>query len=428
MKKNHIVHQIDQSKIEFYINYRTAKKVFGAMIRRLSQKGIPYNYAHVPQADHYLPNNLERGSREHAVFLFMLCLWMRGGVESDTATLFLKKFHEEKPEYFDPGMYYGRRDTTINHLIGEIKSQLTHFRLNQRVDENALGWVYNMRKLARHWESDPRLLMDDKPSFKVLSKRIIGKTRGENFVFENEDSPNGFMYFREKMTSMIAYFLMDANLVPLFITPVPVDFHVLRLLTSNLIIRVKGKSIEDTIGIDFYCADTLRLARRVTEWYCKVAKVSPIALCDALWLLSRTLCRNNPGNSGYVYDERRKGIKENQIKLIEPYLVDGLDLATNEDLIKGRKRYKGLRFDEDELFSKSKIKKIRRTCGVCPVRYFCKYNISSGFYYVGGKLVPERLRFDPPDDQGDFMKHPAFVDSNKARVDHTVRFTEIYFS
>ncbi len=432
MKEYHVVLQPDQSGVEFYIDYGMAGQVFGAMIQRLSQKGIPYNSAHVPQADHYLPNNLERESRQHAIFLFMLCLWMRGGVESDTATIFLKKFHEEKPEYFNPSMYFDRRNITVQGLIDNIKAELIRYRLNQRVEENSIGWVYNMRKLARHWDSDPRLLMIDKPDFEVLSKRIIGKTRGGNFDFVNEDSPNGFMYFREKMASMIAYFLMDAKLVQLFVTPVPVDFHVLRLLTSNLIIRVKGKDVEQSVGIDFYRPLTLRLAREVTEWYSRVYKVSPIALCDALWLLSRTLCRSNPGNSGYVYDERRKEIKRDQEENKQSYLptnfnVDS-DLKSEEPIIKGRKRYKGLRFDVNELFSKNKIDRVRGTCGACPVKDFCKYNISSGFYYVGGKLVPERLRFDPPNDQSDLMDHPAFVGSDKARIDPTVRFTEIYFS
>jgi hypothetical protein len=430
MKEYHVVLQPDQSDVEFYIDYKMAEKVFGAMIARLGQKGIPYNLAHVPQADHYLPSNLEKGSREHAIFLFMLCLWMRGGVESDTATIFLRKFHEEKPEYFNPLMYYDRENITIQGFVDSIKVELTHYRLSQRVEENSFGWVYNMRKLARHWDSDPRLIMSDKPSFEVLSKRIIGKTRGGNFDFINEDSPNGFMYFREKMASMIAYFLMDAKLVTLFVTPVPVDFHVLRLLTSNLIIRVRGKDVEQSVGIDFYHSETLRLAREVTQWYSKEYKVSPIALCDALWLLSRTLCRGNPGNSGYVYDERRKKIKRIQKKDKHSYLSEHLDVDSDskESTVKGRKRYKGLRFNEYDLFHKSKIEKVRSTCGVCPVKDFCKYNISSGFYYIGGRLVPERLRFDPPNNQTDLMNHPAFSGSDKARIDPTVRFTEIYFS
>lgn len=428
MKEYHFVLQPDQSGVEFYIDYRMAEQVFGAMVQRLGQKGIPYNSAHVPQADHFLPNNLERDSRQHAVFLFMLCLWMRGGVESDTATIFLKKFHEEKPEYFNPSMYFDRGNITVQGLIDNIKVELIRYRLNQRIDENAAGWVYNMRKLARHWDSDPRSLMIDKPNFEVLSKRIIGKTRGGNFDFINEDSPNGFMFFREKMASMIAYFLMDAKLVPLFVTPVPVDFHVLRLLTSNLIIRVKDKDIEQSVGIDFYRPVTLRLAREVTEWYSKEYKVSPIALCDALWLLSRTLCRSNPGNSGYVYDERRKKIKRDQEEILQPHLDTDYILKFEEPIIKGRKRYKGLRFNENELFSANRIEKVRSTCGVCPVKDFCKYNISSGFYYIGGKLVPERLRFDPPNGQSDLMEHPAFIGSDKAKVDPTVRFTEIHFS
>ena len=84
-----------------------------------------------------------------------------------------------------------------------------------------------MRKLDRFWSGDPRKLMDDKPKFKVLVKRIMGKTTRKGVFFYNIDKAQGFMYFREKMVAMIAYFLMDAKLVPMFYTPVPVDFHVI---------------------------------------------------------------------------------------------------------------------------------------------------------------------------------------------------------
>ena len=431
MKKieNHVVLQPNQKGLQFYASRRQAEMVFNALIQRLSEKGPPYNTAHVPQSDGFLPSNLKRGSREHAIFLFVLCLWMRGGVESNTASTFLRRMYEERPEVFDPDMYWNWGPVATRENINLIAAVLSEYRLGQRVEDNAPGWVYNMGKLARFWKGDPRELMKDKPRFKTLVRRIIGKTTGKNGVFVNEDNPNGFMFFREKMAAMIAYFLMDAGLVPMFYTPVPVDIHVLRILVSNQVIRVRGKSTRKAIGIDFMKARVQGLARQVTEWYCRKHEVSPVALCDTLWLLSRSMCRSNPGNSGYVADDQRKlalkksragsddhpmlNLYELSVKLEE----EALEIQDTSSGLVGRKRYLGLKHDANALLQPQMLKRFSQSCGICPLHSTCRYNISSGSYYVSGMLLPERLRSIPPDSQVDFLNHAAFSSSFHAPVD-----------
>jgi hypothetical protein len=423
-----IVERADQKNFKFYVDRVRARQVFDALIRRLSEKGRPYHNAHVPQSAQLLPANLKRGGREAALFMFVSCLWMRGGIESDTAMAFLKSMYEAEPQLFEPELFRSSGAEDVQSQISMIKSALTKYRLGQRVDENSLGWVYNMRKLWRFWSSDPRNIMNDQPSFQALSTRLLGKGSIKGGMFINEDKKNGFMFFREKMAAMLAYFLMDLELVPMFYTPVPVDFHVLRLLTANLILRAKGLSVEEAVGVNFYRAETLKLSRQVTEWYCRKYRISPIALCDSLWLLSRTLCRNNPGNSGYVFDGKRRAPatadrNSNTDFLIEPE-TSRPEAPTAPDL-KGRKRYLGLKWSTEEMMSRSKVRRINDSCGVCPVNGFCRYNISSGAYYVKGSLLPERLRFVPPNGQHDFFCHEAFDGTDRPLVDETVRFTKI---
>jgi hypothetical protein len=438
-KESHVVIQPDQKGLEFYASKRQAKKVFDAIIKRLSEKGPPYNTAHVPQA--VLPSNMVHGSKEHAIFLFILCLWMRGGVESATATSFLKNMYEQRPDVFIPETYWNWGPDLTRKQVDRISEVLTEHRLGQRVEENALGWVYNMRKLAQFWEGDPRKLMTDRPRFNVLARRIIGKTSGKQGQFINEDNPNGFMFFREKMTAMIAYFLMDAGLVPMFYAPVPVDFHVLRLLVSNQVIRVRGKDVKETVGVDFMRNVTQRLAREMTEWYCREYQVSPVALCDALWLLSGTLCRANPGNSGYVTDDQRRlALKESRVVVNSHPMLD-IDMESNGAAVEadpiqdgltgpssditGRKRYRGLKRDADTLRKPTLVRSFEKSCGVCPLQDTCRYNISSGAYYTAGMLLPERLRVIPPALQADFLESPGFKGSFHAPVDPTVRFAKI---
>ncbi len=436
--QSRVVVQSNQKGLRFYVDKKKAVIVFDKMIARLKSQGPPYNKAKVPQAD--LPHNLTQGTKEHAVFLFVLCFWMRGGVESDTATLLLKVMYEERPDVFNPELYIERKGITNDFLIQTISEVLMKYKLGQRVEENAPGWVYNMRKLARHWEGDPRKLFADRPKFKVMAKRIIGKTAGKNGEFKNEDKPYGFMFFRQKMTSMIAYFLMDAKLIPMFYTPVPVDFHVLRLLTTTEILGVRKMDTEERVGVDFYkTASPPHLARRITEWYCRKYQISPLALCDALWLLSRSLCRKNPGNTSNVFDPKRKEKKlkeepnatfafpedadedEEEEKNIEAILENSDQVVT----LKGRKRYLGLKYSPEELQSERLMEKFKKSCGLCPVNADCRYNISSGAYYVAGMLLPERLRVIPVDSQHHFLAHPAFVGSESARLDPGVRFSEI---
>jgi hypothetical protein len=437
--ESHVVMQPDQKGLRFYTDKHQAKKVFDALIERLSLKGPPYHAAHVPQAQQFLPSNMARGSREQAIFFFMLCLWMRGGVESDTASRFLKEMFEKEPEAFIPEKYWGFGPELTKKQVAQVTENLQRYRLGQRVDENAAGWVYNMRKLARFWNSDPRELMKDKPKFKILARRIIGET-GKDGAFVNEDNPNGFRFFREKMVAMIAYFLMDAGLVPMFQAPVPVDFHVLRLLVANGVIRAHDKSIEKAVGIDFMKSRVQALAREVTEWYCRKYRISPVALCDSLWLLSRNLCRFNPGNSGYATDDKRKSALKatRNIPDDHPMLdgIDGIEMNGNGNLtaspdemtgLMGRRRYLGLKWNRNDLLRSTKVRSFKESCGVCPLNGFCRYNISAAAYYTAGKLLPERLRFIPPDKQEGFLGHSAFKSTFHAPVDPTVRFAQIGF-
>lgn len=418
-------------QVKFYADKKQARLVFGLLIKRLKEKGPPYNSALVPQTDVFFPNNLEKGSRGHAVFLFLLCLWMRGGAESDTTAFFLKEMHQERPDLFDPFLY---RDRDYKSAIAEITRALTEYKLGQRVDENAPAWVYNMKKLAKFWNGDPRRIMDDKPNFKTLAKRIIGRTANKEKVFELEDNPHGFRFFREKMVAMIAYFLMDAKLVPMFYTPVPVDFHVLRLLVANRIIKIHGKSAKESIGVDFMKSQVLKEARFITEWYCRKYKISPIALCDSLWLLSRNFCRSNPGNSGYVRDLKRKTDIQNKKRASDKHHTFNFEVEEisfdqkniDADEVSGRKRYSGLKWKEDEIWNQTRINRFEKSCGLCPVRTTCRFNISAGAYYVGGKLLPERFRLEPPNNQSHFLDYDDFTGTFVAKVDPQVRFTEVH--
>lgn len=418
--KYHVVLQPREQGLKFEIDYTRAKLVFHALIERLRERGAPYHAAAVPQIDANLPINMARGTVEHAIFFFAACLWMRGGTESGTAVRLLKKMFENEPNMFKPSFFAD--GSYFQSYIPYVAETLKAYKLGQQIGQNAKGWIHNMRELALRWKGDPRELFRGKPSFETLCKRIIRHRMPKQKGQSGDAGYEGFMFFREKMVAMLAYFLMDSGLVPLQYVPVPVDFHVLRILVTNRIVLVKGKSLEETIGVDFLKKSVQNLARKVTLWYCKKFRISPIALCDALWLLSRTLCRNNPGNSGYVADPQRHAMKyAGQDSL--PFMND---IQPTHFPPRGRMRYLGMRFDDREL--EKMQPRFKASCHICPVEKFCKFNVTSAMCYVGGKLVPERLRFVPTNGvavQKTLFGTDTFIDAQTSPVRRDVRFAEI---
>ncbi len=435
-KKYHVVRQPNQKGLKFYADRSQGKKVFDLLIERLRQKGPPYNKALVPQTVKFVPKNLERGSAAHAVYMFMLCLWMRGAVESNTTALSLKDMYEARPELFDPNLFLENGESATTEQARLIREAMLTFQLGSGINENVQGWVYNMRKLARFWHCDPRLLMNDKPEFPVLVRRLVGRTKHskKEFDFANEDRPYGFMFFREKMVAMIAYFLMDARLVPMFFAPAPIDIHVMRILTTTQVLRVEGKTAEETIGINFLRPQAQNAARDVTEWYCRKYRISPIALCDAIWLLSSNLCKHNPGNSGYVFDPIRDRKAELKRKTGSEHPELGLEISTQAQengadaaaKIKSRDRYMGLRWSAEEISDNPTLRrKFDRSCGRCPAEKECCFNISAAGQYNGYGLIPECFRRKPKNNQHDFLHHDEFRDTFRGEIHPEVRFTKI---
>jgi hypothetical protein len=338
--------------LQIVIDWQRAYAIFDRALRAYERRDYPYNKVEVPQIEENLPRNMKSGGVEHAIFLFCICYYMRGGKTSDEAVRAMSRIHEANPKYFSP-LYFIKNGGKELELVTTLKELLVQNGLIYKAHEVARHWVANSTKIATHWDSNPLTLLSGTSCYEEACANLMG---GDKTDLSN---PQGFYGFRHKMVSMLIYFFTEQGLMKeLYPYPVPVDFHILRISVAHKIITVPG-------GNGSYNPDHLSPAvREVTQKYCEDRGASPIALCEALWLLSRTSCRLHPGNSSHISIDR-KGRKTE----ITPIIVD---------------------------WRESQTRKFERSCGICSISRTCQFNIPSSSYYVQGKIRIRGKRETPP--------------------------------
>ena len=273
---------------------------------------------------------------------------MRGGITSETAILALGRLYLKAPKIFIPQTFLQPQGKKRR-----VRQHLTNNGLGYNAKETARNWVENFGKLERFWDGSPALLFANVENYEDICKRIIhnGNKSAEN--------PNGFYGFREKMVSMLIHFLMDAEIIPPFTFPVPVDFHVLRILVAHELLVVKGTQPGDNL----YQPAVLVAARKLTETYCRKHGVNSLRLGDALWLLSSALCRLHPGN------ETIYGKREGRRTILRPIVPDWNN--------------------------PNHYNRYAQACGQCPIERSCRHTVPAGHYYVRGELVIRGSRAKP---------------------------------
>jgi hypothetical protein len=239
-----------------------------------------------------------------------------------------------------------------DEAIEQVRQLFEKHGLGYLLGEAPSHWVKNLRKIGRFWNNDPVNLLRGDVGFEEACRRIMYKTSQKS-----EDDPNGFLGFAEKMVGMIAYFWMDADLIEQRLFPVPVDFHVLRLMIANELL------VPEEHDGNHYRDIFLAAARELTMWYCREHNVESRELSDALWMMSRNACRYNPHNRTH------KGEYKARKTPLQPIPV---------------------------VWNDAQIRAYDRSCGRCPISEFCKHNVPSAEYYTQGKLVIRGLRTGPP--------------------------------
>lgn len=325
------------------IDWPRVDAVLVPLVLAYREKTYPFSLpdVHPPQIDANLPKTLVRGSRDHALWLFKLCYYMRGGVDSNTAAKLMARLYDEHaPALFDP-----RRAMELSPPI--IAAILRSYGLGINSEQHGRFWVANSAELVKYWKGNPVNVLLDVTDYEVACKRII--RNGDN---------RGFHGFREKMVSMLIYFLVEGQFLDEHVFPIPVDFHVCRVVIANRLISIEGDQPSS-----WYIPPILSEIRKLFTEFCRRHGERAVDVCDAVWLLSRTLCFEHPGNYSFIGERHGRSTQVDP----KPFVWDGVRTAAYD-----------------------------RSCRGCPIRETCELLIPAAPYYIGGKLAPRGPRTQPP--------------------------------
>jgi hypothetical protein len=325
-----------------------AEYVLGKLLNAFLGKTYPYNLpdAVPPQTPQNMPETLILGTREHALFLFCLCYYMRGGIKSHTAAKLLSKLYDNNPLIFLPEKRGSFSPSFVSNALKEVG-------LGFNADEIGDAWLDNFNRLDVLWGSNPVNIFNGISTYEEACERIQNRGKKKHVV------ENGFRGFQEKMVSMLTYFLMDAGFIDRWHFPIPIDFHVLRVVFAHEIITSAEPGYNG-----FYTKEVLAATRQLFLDYCRNHNVDPLRLCDAVWLYSGLMCSLHPGNQSRI-EEERKGRKT----IVVPMLK----------------------------WSRRQIRTCNeQACGQCFIRDTCRWCVPSADYYIRGVISLRAERDDPP--------------------------------
>jgi hypothetical protein len=338
-------------------NKERLKRLCSRLVAAYQAGAHPYNQDSVNPPQVYIPDHIKEDGRTYAYFLFVLCLWMRGGIASDTATKSLVRLHHKEPRLFDA-------HCTMNLDPIVLQELLTAHGLGRDAKLNAELWVGNSKLLVLRFGGDPRLIFHDfgrygeKKKWEIALKRIMNQgKRGKK---------GGFGGFREKMTSMLIYYLTETGLIPHFDTPVPVDFHVARMMVIHRVFEIDPNTKYTGRKLD----ELLDAIRYETYRFAKTHGISSVELCDALWLYSRSMCTKSPAFKSNVGELNGRKTE------VSPY---------------------------EPTWSKAEMKSYAKTCGRCVVHDSCEAIVRAAYWYHQGSLhseekqTPSQMSLFPPE-------------------------------
>lgn len=187
---------------------------------------------------------------EKANTLLFTAITQRGGIVSEDPVKYLAAIRKKHPDLFDPQSVIDlwsvkRIEEVLRSFVVERRwkeekkevdnvEQSTLFKLSPIVDnrlkgdglykayEFALSWRRNAETLVKRWQGD------------VLNM-FAGVNDFEGFFTRADYKKNewGIHGMRRKILSLFTIWLQKKKLVQMFPTPIPVDFHAMRILFAT---------------------------------------------------------------------------------------------------------------------------------------------------------------------------------------------------
>ena len=312
------------------------------LVQRYNRRSYPYNLKQstLPQDRIHLPPDIDSGSLEHALFLFFLCLYMRGSDGSVASANRMSRLLMRRREFFDPAVAANISEESLAQSLREVE-------LTFNLRFNPSYWIENAWRLNQWYDGDPRKIFVEAGDWRELFARLENKDRtGNNGTVLHRQ---GFCGFGPKIASMLCYYFKEADVLALPPFPIPVDFHIMRLMVANEVVRLRPDSTDG----NFLSHRLVRTLQWSFVVYCQETGVDEIALANALWLASKVLCSQAPGNRSSV----------------------GKYAARRTEIV-----------DYEPTWGARDLKAYAKSCGSCPLESTCQWNIPSSYYYVRGRI------------------------------------------
>lgn len=323
------------------IDWRRAYAVIDTALAAYRSGAYPYQNPLYPQD--FLPADILADPLAASRILFYSCHYMRGTIKSDYAMQCMVRLYRKHPEFFDPFKVIVLDAAEVQRVLDET--------IRYKSGEIARSWIENSKRLAEYWQGDPRAIYREVHTPEDLYRLVVNKQTTKGHQYKAEGKERGFLGFQKKMASMLTYYLEACLLiskVELAPTP-PVDFHIIRVLTSTNVMRNGGVMLARYETLHVLGVTIL------TRYMRKHPGVESVELGNALWSLSNRLCAGTPCTT------------TKDLKLVPPdWDNPGIRAA------------------------------YARTCGACPLERMCANVVQAGFYYKKGMFELGRPRPKPP--------------------------------
>jgi len=326
-------------------------------------------------ADIVLPQDRLRlpGNNEQKVnFLFYSALFMRGGIISEDPFRWLVALCDKRPEYYNPTFIVNNGLTSDdlkkaflaitpeilaqNGLVKGRKENGSGQPFAYKIEQHTKAWIANSRFFVEKFGGNILNVYDGVRDFEEAFARInLRKNSWKKYEGQ------GIIGMRRKIFSLFTIWLQEKNLIPRFPTPIPVDFHALRVLWATRIfhlpdllpLKIKDwhpKSYEGKTATQV----REKLIDAITQWsqsFLFENQISHLVINPALWVLSRDLCANHFQNST---------------------AGKGTILRESDDLISGQIRWPI---------------NYKNPCQICPIEQYCEGVAPAAPYYIWGILM-----------------------------------------
>lgn len=334
----------------------------------LAKKGI-FEGVVLPEFRWELPDEPERAAR----WLFYAAIFMRGGIISEDPIRMIDELYRISPGMFDPRQVVDNWDgDKIRAALIVAHDKVRDSRnggaakpksIGYRHEEHVTSWLANSRFIADKFDGQILRMFDGVTDFEEAFAKVDRYRDGK-----------GLRGMRRKIFSLFTIWLQERELIPVFPTPIPVDFHALRVLWTTGVIDITTAKPFDKgdngrgYPPSLYGETAIRISEGImdeiatwSQWFLAMRGLSHLAVNPAIWVLSRDLCSAHFQNS------------------------------TASD---GSLRIKAEELEADPSTWPANY---RNPCRFCPLEDYCQGTCPSGVYYRWGILARcRRVPYDRP--------------------------------